>query len=95
MGQGKSSTSAGERDQQGHRSQIPTVETESARFAAKMCEAEISLLQKRLADMVEGLNWIRTVQPRPWNFDQRLAEQKVKIEGVQRKLFRLRQRQLF
>jgi hypothetical protein len=63
-------------------------------FAEKMRTTEIARLQKTLAQLIEGLSWVRQVRPPPWNRDQREMEQVVKIGEVEAKLFVLRQSRL-
>ena len=64
-------------------------------FRAEAKAFEIERLERQLDELVQGLNWLRSTRPLPWDFYERLVRQRARIKGVERKLWRLRQGNLF
>lgn len=90
----KSSTSAGELDQRDRRSQNEKLETETARFQRILRDEEIRESEAQLRDLIEGLRYLVSVKPAPWDLKKRYLMQQKRLQACERKLFHLRQRRL-
>ena len=89
------STSAGELDQQGRRSQNEKQETETARFQRIWRSEEIRKCEAQLRDLIEGLRWLMNGNAPEWETKERLIAHRVRLRACERKLFHLRQGRLF